>query len=160
MQIIMPTVLLIGLTGIMGIQVLVPLGKEKYVLYSEIAGAVVDLILNWILIPVMGASGAAIGTLVAELVVLCFQLVVLRKELADAYKTIKYYKILIAMVAGCAACIWVLFMKFGNFVSLLLAAVLFFGIYYLLLLIFKEELTVSITEQIIQWIKRKVLKRV
>ncbi len=160
MQIIMPTVLLIGLTGIMGIQVLVPLGKEKYVLYSEIAGAVVDLILNWILIPQMGAAGAAIGTLVAEFVVLCFQLVVLRKELAQTYKSIKYYKIIIAMAAGSAACIWVLFMNFGNFVSLLIAAVLFFGVYYLVLLLFKEDLTISITEQITEWIKTKVLKKV
>ena len=69
MQIIMPTLLFIGLTNIMGIQMLVPLGKEKYVLYSEIAGAIVDLVLNAILIPFMGAAGAAIGTLAAEAVV-------------------------------------------------------------------------------------------
>ena len=36
MQIIMPTLLLIGLTNIMGIQMLVPLGREKVVLLSEI----------------------------------------------------------------------------------------------------------------------------
>ena len=42
---------------------LVPLGKEKIVLYSEIAGAVTDLILNALLIPVLETSGAAIGTL-------------------------------------------------------------------------------------------------
>ena len=35
MQIIIPTLLLIGLTNIMGIQMLVPLGREKTVLYSE-----------------------------------------------------------------------------------------------------------------------------
>lgn len=46
MQIIMPTLLLIGLTNIMGIQMLVPLGREKAVLYSEIAGVIVDVILN------------------------------------------------------------------------------------------------------------------
>ena len=56
MQIIMPTLLFIGLTNIMGIQMLVPLGKEKYVLYSEIAGAIVDLVLNAILIPFMGVQ--------------------------------------------------------------------------------------------------------
>lgn len=154
MQLIMPTVLLIGLTGIMGIQVLVPLGKEKYVLYSEIAGAIVDLILNWILIPKMGAAGAAIGTLVAEFVVLCVQFFVLRKELLETFKKIKYYKIIVAMAAGCAACIWVLFMNFGNFISLLISAILFFGVYYGLLLVMKEELTVSITNQMLDKIKK------
>ena len=34
MQILMPTVLFIGLTGLLGIQILVPLGREKMVLYS------------------------------------------------------------------------------------------------------------------------------
>ena len=49
--VIMPTLLLIGLTNIMGIQMLVPLGREKTVLYSEIAGVIVDVILNVLLIP-------------------------------------------------------------------------------------------------------------
>ena len=36
MQVIMPTILLIGITNVLGIQVLIPLGKEKIVLYSEV----------------------------------------------------------------------------------------------------------------------------
>ena len=71
MQVIMPTILFIGLTNIMGIQMLVPLGREKVVLYSEIAGAIVDLILNAILIPQLASAGAAIVTLVAEGVRCC-----------------------------------------------------------------------------------------
>ncbi len=159
MQIIMPTVLLIGLTGIMGIQILVPLGKEKMVLYSEIAGAVVDLILNLILIPTMGAAGAAIGTLVAEFIVFGFQFVVLREELADTFRSIKYYKIILAMAGGTAACVWVMIMDFGNFVALLVSAVLFFVVYYLILLLTKEELTLDITKQTFGWFKEKVLKK-
>ena len=65
----MPTLLLIGITNILGIQMLVPMGKEKIVLYSEIAGAAVDVIINAILIPRYVSAGAAIGTLVSEFVV-------------------------------------------------------------------------------------------
>lgn len=159
MQIIMPTVLLIGLTGIMGIQVLVPLGKERYVLYSEIAGAVVDLVLNWILIPKMGAAGAAIGTLVAEAVVFCVQFYVLRKDLASVFRSFKYYKILLALAAGTAACIWVRFMDFSNIIALLISAVLFIGVYYGILMLTKEELALSITDQAVCWIKTKIFKK-
>ena len=60
------THLLIGLTNIMGIQMLVPLGREKTVLYSEIVGVIVDVILNALLIPRFASAGAAIGTLAAE----------------------------------------------------------------------------------------------
>lgn len=69
MQVIMPTLLLIGITNILGIQILVPTGREKIVLYSEIVGAIVDVIINALLIPVYASTGAAIGTLIAEFAV-------------------------------------------------------------------------------------------
>lgn len=77
MQIIMPTLILIGFSNICGIQILVPLGLEKHVLYSEILGAVTDICINLWLIPSMGAKGAAIGTLAAEAVVLLYQICVM-----------------------------------------------------------------------------------
>ena len=158
MQIIMPTVLFIGLTSLMGIQVLVPLGKEKYVLYSEIGGAAADLILNWFLIPKMGASGAAIGTLVAEAIVFVIQFLFLKKEMGEAFRKIPYLKIVIALAGGCAASVWVLFMGFGNFLSLLISAILFFGVYYVLLLVQKETLTRELTGQTASWFRKKLLR--
>lgn len=86
MQIIMPTLFFIGLTNIMGMQILVPLGKENIVLYSEIVGAVVDLAINYILIPKYASAGAAIGTLVAEIAVWIVQYIYLRKQIKDAYR--------------------------------------------------------------------------
>ena len=90
MQIIMPTLFFIGLTNIMGMQILVPLGKENIVLYSEIVGAVVDLAINYILIPKYASAGAAIGTLVAEIAVWIVQYIYLRKQIKDAYKNVRY----------------------------------------------------------------------
>lgn len=78
MQIIMPTVFFIGISNITGIQILVPKGKETVVLLSEIVGAVVDLILNFIFIPRYGAAGAAFGTLIAELSVLIVQMLYIK----------------------------------------------------------------------------------
>lgn len=79
MQLIMPTVFLIGFTNITGIQILIPQGRENVVLISEIVGAVVDFAINLVLIPSMGSSGAAIGTLVAELAVLIVQAIAMWK---------------------------------------------------------------------------------
>ena len=78
MCIIMPTLILIGASNVFGVQMLVPLGKETIVLYSECAGAVADIILNAVFIPRYGASGAAFGTLVAEAVVLVVQAAALK----------------------------------------------------------------------------------
>lgn len=94
MQIIAPTILLIGLSNLLGIQVLTPLNKEKQLVYSVVAGALVDLILNIIFIPKMGAAGASLGTLVAEFVVLTVQILYLKDlflELLNKYNMEKSY---------------------------------------------------------------------
>ncbi|MDD6070867.1 MAG: flippase, partial [Clostridiales bacterium] len=149
MQIIMPTLFLIGLTNIMGIQMLVPLGKEKIVLYSEIAGAVVDLVINILLIPRMASAGAAIGTLVAEILVWIVQFAALKKTVQEAYRRVRYGSILLALAAGVAACLWVKFMQWGTFVTLVVSAVLFFGMYLLVLTLWKEPFIRDIEGQVL-----------
>ena len=51
------------------------------------SGAMTDLILNMLLIPYLGATGAALGTLAAELVVFIIQFVALKNEIIGAFKT-------------------------------------------------------------------------
>ena len=147
MQIIMPTLLLIGLTNIMGLQILVPLGREKVVLYSEIVGTIVGLILNLILIPKLGPSGAAIGTLCAELAVWIVQFAALRKDVLPAYKQVKYMPIFIGLSLGSAASIFVKMLGLSNFRTLLVSATVFFGMYALALLIAKEPMFIDILNQ-------------
>lgn len=147
MQIIMPTLLFIGLSNISGIQILVPLGKEIIVLYSEIAGAVADLILNAILIPRMHATGAAIGTLVAEGVVLLVQYLALRTEVNEAFKKVEIWKILAAtLVASLLSLTGKGFIN-GTFFRLVCSACMFFISYGIVLLITGEKLTKELTEQ-------------
>lgn len=98
MQIIMPSLLLIGMTNVMGIQIMIPLGLEKQVLYSEIAGAVVDLFVNALLIPQYAAAGAAVGTLIAEFVVWIVQLYTIRSVVGNVYKDVCFGTIVLAVV--------------------------------------------------------------
>lgn len=146
MQVIMPTLLLIGITNILGIQILVPMGREKTVLYSEIAGAIVDIIVNALLIPKYASTGAAIGTLVAEFAVLVVQYWALKNEVRDSFKQIHYIRIAIALVLGSMASLWVKLLGLGNFITLVISALLFFGAYALVLLAFKEEMVIEILE--------------
>ena len=152
MQWIMPTLLFIGLSNVLGIQILVPLGRERVVLWSIIAGAVVDVVLNIVLIPQYGASGAAAATSVAELTVLAVQFVVLGKEAKEAVGAVSHLKLLVALMAGVTASAWVSFQNFGSFASLLLSGVLFFGSYLGVLLILKETL---VKDLILQLLKKK-----
>lgn len=159
MQIIMPTLFLIGITNILGIQILVPLGREKTVLYSEVAGAIVDVIINALLIPKYVSAGAAIGTLAAEFVVFVVQYTALKDAVTDVFKSIHYGKIFTGLVLGSAASLWVKTLGLGSFVTLLISVILFFGIYGLLLLITKEELIMEMYNQVIGKICKKVGKK-
>lgn len=69
-----PVIIFISLTNIMGIQILYPMDKTNYVIYSVAVGAILNIVLNLVLIPSMQATGAAIATLVAEFGVLMCQM--------------------------------------------------------------------------------------
>ena len=157
MQIIMPTLLLIGITNILGIQILVPLNLEKYVLYSEIGGAVVDLILNAIFIPRYGAVGAALGTLVAEAAVLIIQYRKLKQIgfLPSSEARIQLL-VLAAFLSGTVSLLaWLpnlmnsFSLETGCFLTILISGLLFFGTYLICLLIGKDSLTIEIITQLI-----------
>lgn len=144
MQIIMPTIVLIGLTNIMGIQVLVPLGQEKKVLYSEIIGAIVNLVINSLLISRMASAGAAVGTVFAELAVWIVQYYVLADKFNTIYRNISYWKIIMACVIATFASLWVKMLGFGNLITMIISALLFFGVYCLVLIATKEEIMTNV----------------
>lgn len=150
MQVIMPTLLLIGITNILGIQILVPMGREKVVLYSEIVGAIVDVIINALLIPQYASTGAAIGTLIAEFAVFLVQFVALKVEVKDAFRSIHYRRIIIALIFSSVGCLWIKYFLEGYFKILVLSSILFFGIYGVVLLIFREEMVIEIVNIVIK----------
>lgn len=140
MQIIMPTLIFIGMTNLIGIQMLVPLGKEMLVFWSEVAGAIIDLILNAILIPSYGAAGAAVGTLVAEIAVLTLQIIFVRDKVRNLFKNVSWVKMLMANFLAILVSFWVMVMGWGTFITLLLSALMYFVMYGASLLLLKESL--------------------
>lgn len=159
MQLIMPTLVLIGLTNIMGLQILVPTGREKQVLYSEIVGAVVNVVANSLLIPRMGAAGAAIGTVLAELAVLAVQVIALGHEIFPVLRRLPYGKVAVAAVGGTAGVWWLLGSSWHPFAVLALSAMVFFAVYGLLMLAMGDHLVREIWDQVWEKTLGKVLKR-
>ena len=152
LRFLIPTIFLVGITNILGIQVLVPLGKEKQVLYSELAGGAVDFLLNLILIPRLASTGAAIGTLAAEFVVLVFQYISIRRlpksiNIMSALKNLPLAQIAFASAASIVA-VWLISLVPGvNRMSLIVniaaIAVAFAAIYLVLCIIMKDQLVMD-----------------
>lgn len=78
MRMMNPIILIIGISNFVGLQLFMPLRKEKYTLYSVICGAVVNFSLNLMIIPKLQALGAAISTVCAEMMVTSVQLFLVR----------------------------------------------------------------------------------
>lgn len=155
MRLIMPTLIFIGLTNIIGLQMLVPMGRENQVLYSEIAGAIINLIINSILIPRLGAAGAAIGTVAAEVTVFIVQVMALKKVVIPILRKLPYWKNILALLGGTVVSVGILLLNIGNFLILVISAILFFGVYTLILLLLREEMVGEIFCQIITGLRKR-----
>lgn len=140
MQIIVFTVIIIGCSNVIGIQYLIPTKRQREYTISVFAGAIVNFILNWILIKNYGAIGASIGTVFAELTVFIVQLYFVKKEI-DYHKIIKIFiRYLIYGIIMFVICYIVGKFIYNSFLSIAVQCILGAFIYLTLLIINKDEL--------------------
>jgi len=140
MRIMNPIIVVIGISNFVGMQLFMPLRKEKYTLYSVLCGAAVNFSMNFILIPRYQAFGAAISTLCAELVVTAVQLYLARNiiNLKDIFKRFIVY-LFDAAVMGLV--VFVISSYFTDiFLSFIFGVVSGAVVYAILLLIQKNEI--------------------
>lgn len=69
MRIIMPAIILVGISQILAIQVLMTMKKDKVLLIASVIGAIISLVINIMTVSRLGSIGSAIVLLCAELVV-------------------------------------------------------------------------------------------
>jgi O-antigen/teichoic acid export membrane protein len=148
MKILNPIILVIGLSHLIGLQILVPIGKEKYTLYSFGAGAIASFLLNILLIPKFSYNGAAVATLVAESSVTLTQMYFGWEYVKDKLFT----KSKLSYIIGSfLIIIVVLFVKkmFVNYIYVLLISISLSSlIYALTLIIMKDEFALEITNRL------------
>ena len=140
MEFIMPTLFLIGLSNIMGLQILVPLGRERAVLYSEIGGAITNLIFNSLFIPFFAATGAAIGTVIAESVVLLVQCYFLKNDLRRLFKGIRIWLVMLICVISAIFTGWIKLLPLNNMVIICVSSILYFPLYVVLMVLGKDPI--------------------
>ena len=157
MQAIIPVLLVSGFSNITGNQILIPNGGDKAFLIAVASGAGVDIILNIMFMPKMGAFGAAVATMIAEIVQMGIQTYFARHYLKGNINL----QCMIKMLAFCSVCaifIQIIFEKYmsGNYiVKFMVKGVAFWGIYLLYLIITKDPLI----DEVLHDFKRKKTKK-
>lgn len=99
-----PIIVFVGLTNVIGIQVLYPQGKENIVILSTLGGAVVNLALDVLLIPHFSQNGAALAIFFTELLVLVIQVMCGKKYIPFSLRD----KVLVHYIIATAIMVMVL----------------------------------------------------
>ena len=157
MSIITPSIIFIGIGTITAWQILIPMGREKETLYSAIIGAIVDFIINLVLIPQYGAAGASTGTLLAEISVICTQVFFLRDIIPKIIDIKNVLKILTGCTFSCFLMIGISFFLDGcrPIVLCFINGTLFMAAYLSIEFILKEKAIISVVKMINSRIHKK-----
>ena len=147
MQMMNPIIVAISLSGLIGIQILMPLGKEKITLVSVILGAIINFSLNLFLIPKKGAFGAAIATVCAESFVTIFQLIFEKKY----FKWKMIFIHFIQCIISCLIMTFIIycFMKIqiNIFLQVIISVITGALIYVLVLIVLKNNFCLSLIKE-------------
>lgn len=80
-QILAPNILLVGLSQVIGYQILYPMGKLKIVIVCTCIGAIFNIALNFLLVPYFSHYGTAIAYMGAELATTSSMIIISQKQL-------------------------------------------------------------------------------
>lgn len=147
MQMMNPIIIAISLSGLIGIQILMPLGKEKITLFSVIIGAIINFTLNMFLIPKKGSLGAAIATVCAESFVTIFQLL-FANHYFDWKKIMPHF---LQCVISCLLMAFVIYflmkIQMNIFFQVIISVIIGVIVYGLLLFALKNNFCVSLLKE-------------
>ncbi len=148
-----PLIPIIGISNCIGTHYYAPVGKTKNASYYMIAGSVCNLILNIALIPKLGATGAVIGSIGAELII-----TILFVHFDDRYVTWKdlFLTSWKKVLAGLLMLFGIVFFSRRILVTgitgLLLWVIVGVAIYILVLFVLKDEAM----RQVVVMIKKRI----
>ena len=141
LQIVVWALILSAITNILGIQILLPLKKDKQLLFSVLCAATVDVIANFLLVPKLAAVGTALSVIAAELSVLIVQMIILRQYIKILFSGLQLHKMVIALLIAIACALFVreIIVNTSTLIIFLCSSSVFFLAYFIILLLLKEK---------------------
>lgn len=151
-------ILFMGISNILGTQYLLPTKKQKQYTISVFAGAIINVITNFILIRSYQSIGATIATVLAELIVAIVQLYFAREVINIKKITKKVPKYIISSILMFTICMIIRQILPNGIICLCTQVVIGATIYLLCLFILKDELFINVLNQVIIKFKNMMRK--
>lgn len=152
LQLLSPIVVMISMSNVLGIQIFYPMGKEKLVILCTGLGALVNLLLNFILIPVFDYNGAAVSTTIAEISVTLCMIIVGKKYYSVNLFNRSYVCYVVSVIIMGIVVYPIIRISDGGILSFVFAVSVGAVIYATCLLFMKE----SLTREVLMIVKSKL----
>lgn len=138
-----PIVTIIALSNCLGGQCLTPCGKRLQSAGALWAGAIVNFLLNLLLIPIYKSRGAAIASVIAELIITTLYFVLSKKYISFKAVFKKVYKYIIAsLIMGIIIVLCFLLLPI-SMISTIIELIIGVIIYFAVLFILKDSLVIE-----------------
>lgn len=148
-------VVFISVSGTIGNQFLLSTKRQKEYTISVIGGAITNFILNLILIYKFKSYGAAIATLVAELIVMLIQFIYIRKDINIKDNLLLAKNYLLSSLIMLIVCIIIDKIVIDNLIGIILQVIIGIIVYFGILFIMKDKFFIEIVEQLLAKFKIK-----
>lgn len=143
-----PVIIARGLSSISGAQYLIPSNNTKYLTISSSFSAILNVIINYIAIPIFGVYGAVLGTILAEYSVTFIQFYYMRKNIKIKNMCFNFFKYgLFSLIAVLPVCFTYKYLKV-SILSTIIEIFVAIIIYTLLLYITKDNFTKMLKKMI------------
>ena len=159
MMIICPIVIFNSLSAVCGNQYLTAINDTKTLTKSYCIGAILNLIFNAILIPILSGKGAAIGTVIAEASVFIIQYQIVKKIVDRKRIRNHFFKYLVCGIFMFICCNIIGYYMEPKVLTTLLQVIVGVISYFIILIIVKDELTIKLINVVLSKIKGKELKQ-
>jgi len=151
-QIVAFNILMVGISNVIGMQVLYPIGKINIVILCTFIGAMVNILLNICLIPYYGHNGTALAYLLAETIVMASMLFIGRKYVPIRFfKKEHFHYILGGAIMG-VSLYGILLMDLHNVITLIIMIMVGVGVYGSVLLLLRNHIGLMVLE----WSKKNL----
>lgn len=157
--IISPLIIITSFNSILGVQLLLAIKKDKQYTIATVSGAVINILLNLIFIPILGIYGACITSLFSEICVLIIQLYYSReyisifKILKDNIKTF-IFSIFIVLI-----CKLISIININSLLILMFQIIISILFYFVLMFVFKDKIFMEIFYKLLNLFKIKNNKK-
>ena len=150
-----PLVVLTAFNSILGTQLLLAVKKDREYTIATVLGAIINVVLNFALIPILGIYGACITSLLSEFIVMLIQLHYAKKYVKFTELIKNNYKAFIAALIMFVVCKFLGLMNLNLIILVIIQIGVSVIVYFLLELLFRDKICIETFNKALSILKIK-----